>query len=89
MSVNKLFLAAAGCGKTTYIINEALKLKNQNILITTYTDNNEISIKKKILEINGTIPKNIKIQTWFSFLINHGVKPYITCFLHLPNRPAS
>lgn len=80
MSVNKLFLAAAGCGKTTYIINEALKLKNQNILITTYTDNNEISIKKKILEINGTIPKNIKIQTWFSFLINHGVKPYITCF---------
>ncbi|ASJ22141.1 hypothetical protein BHAMNSH16_11055 [Brachyspira hampsonii] len=79
MSVNKLFLAAAGCGKTTYIINEALKLKNHNILITTYTDNNERSIKKKILEINGTIPKNIKVQTWFSFLIKHGVKPYITC----------
>ena len=79
MSVNKLFLAAAGCGKTTYIINEALKLKNHNILITTYTDNNERSIKKKIFEINGTIPKNIKVQTWFSFLIKHGVKPYITC----------
>ncbi|WP_128824130.1 UvrD-helicase domain-containing protein [Brachyspira hampsonii] len=32
-----------------------------------------------MLEINGTIPKNIKVQTWFSFLIKHGVKPYITC----------
>ncbi|WP_206465008.1 hypothetical protein [Brachyspira hampsonii] len=48
--MNKLFLAAAGCGKTTYIINEALKLKNHNILITTYTDNNERSIKKRFLK---------------------------------------
>ncbi|MEL7568924.1 MAG: UvrD-helicase domain-containing protein, partial [Eubacteriaceae bacterium] len=32
---------------------------------------------KKIININkGSIPPNVVIQTWFSFLIEHGVKPY-------------
>ena len=73
---NKVIVAAAGSGKTTFIINEALKIKNTNVLITTYTESNAREINKKFYEINGCIPKNIKIQTWFSFLIQHGVKPY-------------
>ena len=32
--------------------------------------------KKKFIEINGSIPKNVTIQTWFSMLLQHGVKPY-------------
>ena len=64
---NKLIIAAAGSGKTTYIVNESLKEKNHPILITTFTENNEREIIKKFYEINGSIPKNIKIQTWFSF----------------------
>ena len=32
---------------------------------------------KKLIKLNnGVIPSNITIQTWFSFLIEHGVKPY-------------
>ncbi len=73
--INKLIIAAAGAGKTTYLINEALK-HDKEILITTYTEANENEIKKKFIEINGSIPKNVTIQTWFSMLLQHGVKPY-------------
>jgi DNA helicase-2/ATP-dependent DNA helicase PcrA len=76
MKTNRLIIAGAGSGKTTKIIEEALKIKDGNILITTYTEANERAIRDKIIEINGCIPKNITIQTWFSFLIQHGIKPY-------------
>lgn len=76
---NKLFIAGAGCGKTTFIIENALKIKDKKVLITTYTNNNEYSIKNKIIEKNGFIPNNIIVQTWFSFLIQHGAKPYLAC----------
>lgn len=73
---NKLIIAAAGAGKTTYIINEAVKLEDKKILITTFTEANEQEIKNKIIKIKGYIPSNITVQTWFSFLIKHGIKPY-------------
>lgn len=73
---NKLVIAAAGSGKTTFIINEASKAVHKSVLITTYTIANAIEIRKKIIEINGCIPPNIEIRTWFSLLIQHGIKPY-------------
>ncbi len=73
---NKLIIAAAGSGKTTYLVNEAIKITSQKVLITTYTETNETEIKKKFYEINGCIPQNVTVQTWFSFLIQHGVRPY-------------
>jgi DNA helicase-2/ATP-dependent DNA helicase PcrA len=38
MKNNKLIIAAAGSGKTTYLINEAMKFKDERVLITTYTE---------------------------------------------------
>ncbi|RYG53211.1 MAG: ATP-dependent helicase [Chitinophagaceae bacterium] len=73
---NKLVIAAAGSGKTTAIVEEALKITDRQVLITTYTEYNEEEIISKILEKRKAVPSNIKIQTWFSFLIQHGVKPY-------------
>ena len=74
--MNKLIIAAAGAGKTTHLVNEALKITPDKVLITTFTESNEQEIKKKIFELNGCIPSNIIVQTWFSFLIQQGVKPY-------------
>lgn len=74
--MNKLIIAAAGAGKTTHLVNEALKIASDKVLITTFTESNEQEIKKKIFELNGCIPSNIIVQTWFSFLIQQGVKPY-------------
>lgn len=73
---NKLVIAAAGSGKTTFLVNEALKIKKERVLITTYTQANENEIRRKIIAINKCIPENITIQTWFSFLLQHGVRPY-------------
>jgi len=79
MKTNKLIIAAAGAGKTTFLVKEALKQQDSNVLITTYTQANEEEIRKKIIEINKCIPKNITVQTWFSFLLQHGVRPYQGC----------
>ena len=79
MKTNKLIIAAAGAGKTTFLVEEALKQKDGNVLITTYTQANEEEIRKKIIEINKCIPENITVQTWFSFLLQHGVRPYQGC----------
>ncbi len=76
MNNNKLIIAAAGSGKTTHIINEALKIKDGHILVTTYTEANEEGIRKNIIEKNKCIPENITVQTWFSFLLQHGARPY-------------
>jgi DNA helicase-2/ATP-dependent DNA helicase PcrA len=76
MKNNKLIISAAGSGKTTYLINEALKRTSEKVLITTYTEANEAEIRKKILQKRKSIPSNIKVQTWFSFLLQHGVRPY-------------
>ncbi len=76
MKNNKLIIAAAGSGKTTFLINEALRTSGGKILITTYTQANEEEIRKKFIELNRCIPENITIQTWFSFLLKHGVRPY-------------
>jgi DNA helicase II / ATP-dependent DNA helicase PcrA len=79
MGKNKLIIAAAGSGKTTVLVHEALKIKNERVLITTYTQANELEIRKKLIEINQAIPENITIQTWFSFLLQHGAKPFQGC----------
>lgn len=73
---SRLIIAAAGSGKTTYLVNRALEIKDQKVLITTFTEANEREIYKKFIEINGSLPNNITVQTWFSFLIEQGVKPY-------------
>ena len=74
--MNKLVVAAAGSGKTTHLVNEALKISDKKVLITTFTEANEKEIKNKFFELKGYVPDNITIQTWFSFLIKQGVKPY-------------
>lgn len=83
MKNNKLIIAAAGSGKTTYLLNEAMKFKGERVLITTYTQANEEEIKKKFIKRYKSVPSFVKIQTWFSFLIQHGVKPYQGTFNNL------
>lgn len=73
---NRLLIASAGAGKTTYFVKKAL-ICTEKVLITTFTEENEKEIRRKFLELNnGIIPANVTIQTWFSFLIEHGAKPY-------------
>lgn len=79
---NKLVVAAAGSGKTTFLVQEALKYPEDRILITTYTQANEAEIRRKFVGTWRYVPAHIKIQTWFSFLLQHGVKPFQGCVLN-------
>ena len=77
MNKNKIIIAVAGSGKTTYLVNQALNIKDETVLITTYTRANAEEIRKKIKEKNnGIIPKNILVIEWFSFLLKDGVRPF-------------
>lgn len=74
---NNLIIAAAGSGKTRKIVDKALAVDKENVLITTFTEANKESIVNKIIrETQGYIPNNITVQTWFSFLLENGVRPY-------------
>lgn len=76
MKNNKLMIAAAGSGKTTYLVNAACKQSSGTVLVTTYTEANEAEIINRIVKKKGCVPSNITVQTWFSFLLQHGVRPY-------------
>ena len=71
--MSSLIIAAAGAGKTTFLVKKALEI-SENVLITTYTDANEQSIRDKFYEINGCIQCNYYAvvfaanQTWYTTL---------------------
>ena len=72
-----MIVAAAGSGKTRLIINDVIENPKKRILITTFTLANEQSIRRRLVKANrGVIPENVNIQPWFSFLLEHGVRPY-------------
>jgi DNA helicase II / ATP-dependent DNA helicase PcrA len=81
---NTAVIACAGSGKTTFIVREALKVKDSNVLITTYTLENVDQINQSILEQNGFIPSNITVVSWFAFLLRDGVRPYQNHLSKLP-----
>ncbi|EJC6733774.1 UvrD-helicase domain-containing protein [Vibrio vulnificus] len=76
MNNNSLVIAAAGSGKTTLLVKTALENPDKSILITTYTESNEQEIRDKFIKEVRTVPPNVTIITWFSFLLKHWVRPY-------------
>jgi DNA helicase-2/ATP-dependent DNA helicase PcrA len=74
--VAEIIVAAAGSGKTTYIVRDALKHPDENSIVVTYTQNNLEEVKKKFYEEYGCIPANIEIRTWYSFLLQELARPY-------------
>lgn len=75
-SANKIIIAAAGSGKTTKIVANVLKKPSEKAAIVTYTLNNVSEIKRKFYEIHGSIPQDVTIIPWFSFLLRDFIRPY-------------
>lgn len=77
MSCNNIALiAAAGSGKTTYIVDEVTSNTTDRILLVTYTIANTHKLKKDIETKVGIVPSNIEIMTWHSFLLQHCIRPF-------------
>ena len=76
-SNKRIIKAAAGTGKTTLLIGEAVKnYQEGKVLYLTYTNANLNSMKCELMDSVGIIPKNIKCKTWTEFLLNECAKPY-------------
>jgi DNA helicase-2/ATP-dependent DNA helicase PcrA len=75
-SNNLAIIASAGSGKSTSIIEDALKNHTKRILITTFTIEGTEELKRIMVSKHGTIPKNVSIMTWMSFLIQECIRPY-------------
>jgi DNA helicase II / ATP-dependent DNA helicase PcrA len=73
---NAVILAAAGSRKTECVVEAALAVADGRVLITTYTDENQRHIVRRIEQKVGVVPKHITIMGWFTFLITQCVKPY-------------
>lgn len=69
----RVVFAVAGSGKTSHIIND-LKTDSKT-LILTYTENNLLNIKNRILQKFGKIPVGIKVYSYFQFLYSFCFRP--------------
>jgi DNA helicase-2/ATP-dependent DNA helicase PcrA len=73
---NVAILAAAGSRKTEHIVESALAVTKGLALITTYTNENQRQIVRRIEQKVGASPPHILVMGWFSFLIQQCAKPY-------------
>ncbi|HVY77596.1 MAG TPA: UvrD-helicase domain-containing protein [Solirubrobacterales bacterium] len=76
MPKNLAIIAAAGSRKTETVIERALEDPGKRTLITTYTQENLAQIARRIEARVRVIPSHLTVMTWFSFLINHAIRPY-------------
>lgn len=73
---SKFVIACAGSRKTTSVVEQALALKDKRVLITTYTNENVDQVTAFFIERAGSVPPHVTIQSWFSFILQEGIRPY-------------
>src|SRR5690606_34690217 len=79
-STNKCFIAAAGSGKTTHLFNTANDLSPASVAIVTFTIENAENIRDMFRSKTGRIPRHVTVETWFTFLLRHFIRPFQCAF---------
>lgn len=77
----KIVVAGAGAGKTTsmaeIVLERFKKITDGKIIyVITYTNAARDRIREKIIELNGVIPKRLKIETSHAFLLREIIFPF-------------
>lgn len=77
----RIIIAGAGAGKTTSMAEAVLKryegiTDGKIIYVVTYTNAARDHIRKKIIELYGSIPKAIKVETLHVFLLKEIIFPF-------------
>jgi DNA helicase II / ATP-dependent DNA helicase PcrA len=75
-SANRVVICAAGGGKTTRIVSEALNETPSRVALVTYTRNNKREIEQKFYQHGPVVPSNVEVMTWFTFLLHEMARPY-------------
>ncbi|MFG1179334.1 UvrD-helicase domain-containing protein [Xanthobacter versatilis] len=78
LSANRIVISAAGGGKTTRVVDQALGYKEGATALITYTRNNVREIQLKAYERVRAIPPQIEVISWYSFLLRELARPYRT-----------
>ena len=73
---NHAVIASAGSRKTDHVVDSALAITDEPVLITTYTLENQRQITQRIQDKTGVQPPNITVMGWFAFLIGQCARPY-------------
>lgn len=73
---SRTIICAAGGGKTTRIVSEAMAATTTRSALITYTRNNEKEIERKFYEHAPVIPSRVEVMTWFTFLLRELARPY-------------
>ncbi len=78
LSVNRIVISAAGGGKTTRVVDQALACEQGQgaTALITYTRNNVREIQLKAYERTRTIPSHVEVISWYSFLLRELARPY-------------
>ena len=71
----RVILSVAGSGKTTYIV-DSLSL-DKGAIVVTYTENNYLHLRHRIIKKFGHMPENITVLTYFTFLYSFCYKPFL------------
>lgn len=78
-SKNSMIIACAGSGKTWELCNKAISdiSSDKMKLLITYTNKGaESLIFEYKKQNNGVLDKNVRIMTWYQFLLREMIKPY-------------
>lgn len=75
-SANRIIISAAGGGKTTRVVEQALEASDSVTALVTYTRNNVREIELKVYERAAAIPPHVEIISWYSFLLRELARPY-------------
>lgn len=75
-SASRIIICAAGGGKTTLIVDQALVESTSRSALITYTRNNKKEIERRFYERGSVIPANVEVMTWFTFLLREMARPY-------------
>lgn len=73
---NRIIISAAGGGKTTRVVEQALAAPDGVTALVTYTRNNIREIERKVYERAAVIPPHVEIISWYSFLLRELARPY-------------
>ena len=77
----KIIVAGAGAGKTTSMAQKVLDRLNEItdgkiVYVITYTNAARNCIRDKIIELNGSLPKQLLIETSHAFLLREFIFPF-------------
>lgn len=75
-SPNQVLLSAAGSGKTTMLVRQALARPHRRIAILTYTLENLEEIRRAFEYDAGTVPAHVTLYSWYGFLLRECIRPY-------------